>query len=183
MNKSLYFIALVPPEPFRQQAWEMKVYFREEYHSKASMNTPAHITLHAPFKLKQEDGEAELERVLRELASDFKPFEVRLKNYGAFRPRVIFIDIEKEPALERLQKAVVEQVMPHAEAEKGRQESSFHPHMTLAFRDLSKDDFHRAWKEYKHKELSYSWEVQGFVLLKHNGKYWEEYRQLRLQQD
>jgi 2'-5' RNA ligase len=183
LNKSLYFIALVPPEPFRQQAWEMKEHFREEYQSKASMNSPPHITLHPPFKLKQEGAEEKLEQALQELASGFKPFEARLKNYGAFKPRVIFIDVEKEPAMEKLQKRVVERVMPHAEAEKKRAEPAFHPHMTLAFRDLSKDNFHRAWKEYESKELSYSWEVSQFVLLKHNGKHWEEHRQFSLRHD
>jgi 2'-5' RNA ligase len=183
LNKPLYFIALVPPEPFRQQAWEMKEHFREEYQSKASMNSPPHITLHPPFKLKQEGAEEKLEQALQELASGFKPFEARLKNYGGFKPRVIFIDVEKEPAMEKLQKAVVERVMPYAEAEKKRAEPAFHPHMTLAFRDLSKDNFHRAWKEYESKELSYSWEVSQFVLLKHNGKHWEEHRQFSLRHD
>lgn len=173
---TLYFIALIPPEPFRQKAWEMKEHFRDMYNSKASLNSPPHITMHPPFKLKQEEGEKELEQALRQVASDFEPFEAHLKNYGAFPPRVLFIDVEKAPAMEKLQQAIRKQVVALAVEEKKGQETSFHPHMTLAFRDLSKASFHRAWKEYQAKELQCSWEVRRFTLLKHNGKYWEEYR-------
>ena len=159
----------------------MKEHFRDAYESKASMNSPPHITLHPPFKLKKEDGEKELEGALRQVASEREPFEARLKDYGAFRPRVIFIDVEKEPAMEKLQKAILEQVVKLAEEEKKRPDHSFHPHMTLAFRDLSKANFHRAWKEFQSKELDYSWEVRQFTLLKHNGKHWEEYRHFSLE--
>ena len=181
MSKPLYFIALIPPEPFRQKAWEMKEHFRDTYHSKASMNSPPHITLHPPFKLKQEKEEKDLEQALQKLASDFRPFEAKLQDYGAFAPRVIFIDVEKEPAMEKLQKEIMEQVVERAEEEKKRPDHSFHPHMTLAFRDLSKPNFHRAWKEYQSKELSYSWEVRQFTLLKHNGRHWEEHRHFSLE--
>ncbi len=180
-KQPLFFAALVPPKPFRQQAWEMKEYFRDEYHSKASMNSPPHITLHPPFKLEQGISEEELLQVLEEVASGCKPFEVRLKGFGAFRPRVIFIGVEKQPPMEMLQQAVVEGVRPLAQAEKKRPEPSFHPHMTLAFRDLSKANFQRAWQEYEPKKLSYSWEVTHFVLLKHNGKHWNEHQFFKLQ--
>lgn len=182
MSKSpLFFIALIPPEPFRQKAWEMKEHFRDEYESKASLNSPPHITLHPPFKLKQGEEEKELEQALGQVASDFEPFEARLKDFGAFPPRVLFIDVEKEHAMEKLQKAIMKQVVELAAEEKKRPDHSFHPHMTLAFRDLSKANFHRAWKEYQGRELRYSWQVRQFTLLKHNGKNWEEHRQFSLQ--
>lgn len=179
--KPLYFVALIPPEPFRQQGLEMKEHFRDTYESKASLNSPPHITLHPPFKLKEGEGEEELEQRLGQVAADFSPFEVSLKDYGAFSPRVIYIDVEEQPEMEKLQKAVMKQVVELAEEEKKRPDHPFHPHMTLAFRDLTKPNFRRAWQEYKDKELSYRWEARQFTLLKHNGKNWDEYRQFSLE--
>ena len=46
----LYFIAIVPPSPIYEEAFEQKVYFKTKYNSKASLNSPPHITLHMPFK-------------------------------------------------------------------------------------------------------------------------------------
>ncbi|MBK5277935.1 MAG: 2'-5' RNA ligase family protein, partial [Bacteroidia bacterium] len=49
----------------------------------------------------------------------------------------------------------------------------FHPHLTLAFRDLKKPMFEKAWEEFKSKEYSESFAAKHFTLLKHNGKVWE----------
>ncbi|MEO0331724.1 MAG: 2'-5' RNA ligase family protein, partial [Bacteroidota bacterium] len=86
---SLYFIALLPPKPFRQLAWKWKEYFRDHYQSKASLNSPPHITLHMPFKLQPEE-EPELINTLQSVAENVSPFTVELEGFGAFPPRVIF---------------------------------------------------------------------------------------------
>lgn len=178
-KKSLYFIALVPPEPFREQAWKLKEYFRDHYNSKASLNSPPHITLCPPFNLTS--PEDELVKALRKKGAEFTPFEACLQNFGAFPPRVIFIDVMPQPKMEELQGEVKQLVKNFAEKDSRLEEDRpFHPHMTLAFRDLDKQQFKAGWKEFNERELSYCWLVEEFTLLRHNGRHWEEAQQIAL---
>lgn len=178
-KNTLYFIAVIPPEPFRREAWELKEHMRDKYRSKASLNSPPHITLYPPFKLEKE--EEALINDLKQQAAIIEPFRVQLKDFGAFPPRVIFIDVQEQPALHKLQKAISKCLDDYVQEEGGKKEERpYHPHMTLAFRDLSKPYFKEAWKEFNERELSYSWQVDEFTLLRHNGKKWEEYQQFPL---
>ncbi len=178
-NKPLYFISLIPPEPFREQAWKLKEYFRDTYNSKASLNSPPHITLCPPFVLSS--TEEELVEALTQKAEGFNPFEVCLQNFGAFPPRVIYIDVEPQPVMNVLQTELKRLVPRFAEKDnRWKTEGSYHPHMTLAFRDLEKQQFREAWKEFNERELSYCWLAESFTLLRHNGKHWEEKQQIEL---
>jgi 2'-5' RNA ligase len=48
----------------------------------------------------------------------------------------------------------------------------FHPHITLAFRDLKKTMFEAAWNEFKEKSFQTSFVMNAIDLLKHDGKCW-----------
>jgi 2'-5' RNA ligase len=177
---SLYFIALIPPEPFRQNSWRWKEYFRDRYQSKASLNSPPHITLHMPFKLKTW-REAELAEKVQDLARTFSPFTVELEGFGAFPPRVIYIDVVKSAELERLQRALNRQMKVAFQVFNANyQDRPFRPHLTLAFRDLKKAQFREAWAEFQHKEVRYTWEASHFTLLKHDGYRWQTWRNISL---
>ena len=177
-QKPLYFIALVPPEPFKESAWKLKEHFRDRYKSKASLNSPPHITLCPPFILSTK--EEELVKALKEKAAGHHPFEVCLQNFGAFPPRVIYIDVDQQPKMSELQAELMGLVPQFAAKESRFDTRPFHPHMTLAFRDLSKQQYRAAWDEFKERELSYCWLAEEFTLLRHNGNRWEEKEQIRL---
>src|SRR3954471_9213105 len=88
----LYFIALIPPSPIYDEAIEQKNYFKENYNSKASLNSPPHITMHMPFRWK-EQKEKELASAIEQFVKNFDPIKVCLDNFSAFAPRVIFINV------------------------------------------------------------------------------------------
>jgi 2'-5' RNA ligase len=48
----------------------------------------------------------------------------------------------------------------------------FHPHITIAFRDLKKPTFYKAWEEYKSKTFSADFICNSFSLLKHQKDEW-----------
>jgi 2'-5' RNA ligase len=56
----------------------------------------------------------------------------------------------------------------------------YHPHMTLAFRDLRKSDFSKAWSDFSTKDLRVDFKVDGVTLLRHSGKEWVPHHELRL---
>jgi 2'-5' RNA ligase len=52
-------------------------------------------------------------------------------------------------------------------------DQAFSPHITVAFRDLKKDQFYTLWEEYKNKYFNESFHAEGLTLFKHNGEKWE----------
>ena len=145
---SLYFIALIPPIPFFEEAQALKEYFRDQYQSKASLNSPPHITLHMPFQWK-EAKEEKLVKPLSEFSSGKKPFALSFNGFSCFAPRVIYIDIKPCKSLTVLQQELhrfckIELNLFNAQY----RDLPFHPHLTLAFRDLKKDQFPNAWQEF-----------------------------------
>lgn len=174
VEENLYFISLIPTEPLRSEAWSLKEHMRDVYGSKAALNSPAHITLHMPFELKQNRERAVVE-ALQELAEGYNSFQVEVDGFGAFPPRVLFLHIVPNDMLSRLQSDVHESMKRgfnifNADYKK----RPFHPHMTLAFRDLKKSAFEEAWFTLKEKEFKAGWLAPGITLLKHDGRQWQE---------
>lgn len=179
-SEILYFIAIVPPEPVYGEALALKYHFKDAYRSKAALNSPPHITLHMPFKWK-EDRENELINNLESFSLTQNQFEIRLTNFSSFEPRVIFIDVTKDEKLESLQKQLkrfckVTLNLFNADYK----ELAYHPHLTLAFRDLKKPEFYKAWEEFKEKKFEAKFDVDSIVLLKHDGREWKIFKQLPL---
>jgi 2'-5' RNA ligase len=181
-SENLYFIAIIPPEPIYGEALALKQNFKDQYNSKAALNSPPHITLHMPFKWR-ESKETRLLDGLEEFSAKQNSFEIRLNNFSAFEPRVIFVDVIKDEKLELLQKQLkrfckVELNLFNADYK----EFAYHPHLTLAFRDLKKPEFYKAWEEFKEKKFEATFDVDSIALLKHDGKEWRAFKELHFQQ-
>jgi len=179
---ALYFIAIIPPAPVYDEALNLKHHFKEYYQSKASLNSPPHITLHMPFEWKEEK-EPELVKTFHQFSPGIKPFTLRLQGFGAFPPRVLFIDVVKNNILEELHLKLHQYCKKNLNVFNANyKDKGFHPHLTLAFRDLKKPMFAKAWEEFEHKRYSGEFEVENFVLLKHNGKIWEIFQEFPLKE-
>lgn len=177
----LYFIALIPPSPIYDEALEQKNYFKENYNSKASLNSPPHITMHMPFRWK-EKKEKELVSAMEEFVRNFDPIKVCLDNFSAFPPRVIFINVVKSEALDQLQKNIQKFCKKEFNLFNANyKEQPFHPHLTLAFRDLKKPNFKKAWDEFAQKEYKAEFIADKLALLKHNGKIWQVFKEFNLE--
>lgn len=179
-SEQLYFIAIIPPEPVYSEAHQLKQYFNDHYNSKAALNSPPHITLHMPFKWKEAKEKILIDK-LQTFASTRKSFEMKLNNFSAFEPRVIFIDVIKDDNLESLQKQLkrfckIELNLFNADYK----EFAFHPHLTLAFRDLKKPEFYKAWEEFKDKKFEANFTANSITLLKHDGQQWNVFKNLSL---
>lgn len=169
----LYFIAIIPPLPIYDEAQSMKEYFRDKYQSKASLNSPPHITLHMPFQWKEKKEEKLIDELTR-FSLTCKSFILSLNNYSCFEPRVIFIDVKYSEELAEMQKQLHAFCKRNLNVFNDRHLGQpYHPHLTLAFRDLKKDKFDIAWEELKSKTYARDFSVNEIFLLKHPGKRWE----------
>jgi len=176
-NTKLYFIGIIPPKDSYDGACDLKHYFKECYNSKASLNSPPHITLHMPFQWKEEK-ENELIEKLETFSANIKNFNLQLSNFGSFPPRVIFIHVVPNEELSDLHKSLYRFAKRELNLFNANyKDLPFHPHITLAFRDLKKPMFVKAWEEFQTKEFKYQFNVDHFALLKHDGKTWEVYKE------
>lgn len=176
-SKRLFFIALLPPTEIQQEITEIKQHFAKVYESRAALRSPPHITLQPPFKWEMENVEV-LENSLQDFVATQGLIPVTLLGFGAFPPRVIYIKPLKTPELMAIQKAL----MNHLKTSLGLVDKvsatrPFSPHLTVAFRDLTKPNFRDAWQQYEHKELHFEFVAPQLTLLLHNGKCWEIYQE------
>jgi len=177
----MYFIALVAPEDINRQALKWKHYMRDHYGCTVALRSPAHITLIPPFWMN-ELQEDELLRDVGAFANEHSPLEIRLKNFDAFKPRVIFAHVEVSDQLRQM-KLSLEKFL----AEKNRypfkkETRPFHPHLTIANRDLRKKDFHAAFEHFSKIDYETSFAVTGISILKHTGDQWSVRHNLPLNQ-
>jgi 2'-5' RNA ligase len=150
-----------------------KNFFNTNYQSKASLNSPPHITLHMPFKLR-EDREYILKEKIDEIATHNDLFSLGLNGFGQFQKRVIYVHVETNDDLTNLfleiRKVMKINFNIYNADYKNR---GFNPHITLAFRDLKKEAFKEVWPDFENVEYKKTIDVNNLCLLKHNGQYWD----------
>lgn len=166
-----YFIAIVPPEPLLSEIQKIKQSIFENHQTKGALRSPGHITLHMPFSF-EESKEGKLIDCLSEFQFN-SSFSITLNNYSCFEPRVVFINVNEQTQLTELQKQVVNHVKKKLNLfNQSDDMRGFHPHVTVAFRDLKKPVFYKLWEEYKTKSFSENFICNSFSLLKHQGDEW-----------
>lgn len=170
---SRFFIALLPPQVMQDQANEIKQYFADRYASRGAQNSPPHITLQPPFEWQMNEL-PQLEQALQDFGIQQAPIPITLDGFAAFPPRVIFIDVPRSPGLLTLQAELTAFLESHLgiidQRAKGRE---FTPHLTVAFRDLTKANFKLAWQEFQERSLHFEWVAAELNLLIHSGRCWQ----------
>jgi 2'-5' RNA ligase len=168
----MYFIALVLPAYLNDKILVWKNFMQERYNCKVGLKSPAHITLIPPFWM-EENKEAALFYEANSLANNFVPFIIKTKNFSAFKPRTIFIDVEKNEELNTIKAAVDDFFKLNTEYKIKIDSRPFHPHITIATRDLFKKSFYEAWPVFEKIEFMAEWKINALSILRHNKKNWD----------
>ncbi len=171
-----YLIALIPHIELRKRIKVLKTEMKERFNAARALRSPAHITLQMPFKSSGKE-EPHLIKTLQAFAANQKRFIVRLSGVDCFSPKVIFVKvIDHAPII-----AVHAQLKKVLTDKMGFKENAITqnilPHMTIASRDLSVEAFNEAWVEFEKREFEASFLTKSLFLLKHNGKFWQIYRE------
>ncbi|HEX8562826.1 MAG TPA: 2'-5' RNA ligase family protein [Flavobacterium sp.] len=168
----LFFIAIVPPADISADITAFKQHFAEEFGSVAALKSPPHITIVPPFRVTPEKI-PELKQWFDDFPLQHHPVEIYLSGFGAFfnKQPVVFVNPVLTPDLELLYVKCSE-ASKHITALPASQRP-FHPHVTIGFKDLSPQQFEKAWKIYKNKSYSARFTSNELVLLQHSGKQWE----------
>ena len=169
---NMYFVALVAPPEINEDVLKWKNFFKEKFGCTIALKSPAHITLIPPFWMKEE-LEPDLIVSIEEFSKTKKKFEVELKDFAAFKPRVIYVDVIKNEKLNDIHGSLNEFILSQNKYPVKKEDRPFHPHVTLATRDLYKKPFNEAWEVFSVKKYEAQWLVNGISLLRHNKKNWD----------
>ena len=169
---NMYFVALVAPKEIDQQVLKWKNYFKEHFKCIVALKSPAHITIIPPFWMNEE-LENDLINSIREFSVTKTKFEITLQNFAVFQPKVIFVDVVKSEVLNGLYRSFADFILGQNKFPVKKDDRPFHPHVTLATRDLYKKAFHEAWEVFSVKKYETAWLVNGISLLRHNKKNWD----------
>ena len=174
-KESIYFIAIIPPQDISEIITSFRLDFADRFRSKAALRVIPHITLKAPFKLRAEQQE-DLRRWFKALSFPAGSFQIELNGFGVFRKKrypVVFVTPVLGSQLSSMQAELISSFrtsFPRIEIT--AQEMDFHPHITIAYRDLAYASFLEAWKEYEKKEYAHTFQVDHLSLLQHDGRVW-----------
>ncbi|MGY6522139.1 MAG: 2'-5' RNA ligase family protein [Mongoliitalea sp.] len=167
MAKSIakYFIALVPEGTIQEEATQIKEVLKESFKIKYALKSPAHITIKMPFNWN-ELKEDKLALLLGDFFKNKQSFDLRLKGFDRFGKRVIFIAVKPSEKLEKLQQELGSFSKLILKLPLELSDTSFHPHMTIAFKDLKIPKFDDYWSFIKKQSFNHPFLVKEAALLK-----------------
>jgi 2'-5' RNA ligase len=172
----MYYAALVLPPELNAQILPMKEWMRERFGCTVGLKSPAHITLLPPFWM-QPSLEGDFRDEMDAFAAMRFSFDICTRNFSAFRPRTLFIDVIVDEHLKNLKLACDAWFRQHTQYGTKHETRPFHPHITIATRDLPKSSFAEAWSHFEKKTFRECWRADAVSILKHNGRGWDVWHQ------
>lgn len=168
----MYFIAIVLPQLLNEKVLKYKQMMLDKYNCKVGLKSPAHITLVPPFWMEDEK-EQQLISDIDSLNNHLHPFLILTNNFSAFKPKTIFIAVAPNEQLNEIKKLTDEIFKDNLFYKIKIDARPFHPHITIATRDLFKKSFYEIWPWFEEKKFLEEWTAEGISILRHNKKNWD----------
>jgi 2'-5' RNA ligase len=168
----MYFLAHLLPAHLDEHILLIKQDLQQRFGCTVGLKSPAHITLVPPFWLEKNKA-PQLLPDLERLAASVTPFSLSTADFSSFGKRTFFIALAESAPLQGL-KAVADAIFTGNDFYGLKKENRpFHPHITLATRDIKPAQFDEAWALYGHRLFDHHWQADSVSLLKHNRLRWE----------
>jgi 2'-5' RNA ligase len=162
---SMYYVAIVCSGEAGNKVLKHKQWMKEHFGCTVALKSPAHITLIPPFWM-EEAAEEQLKQVFQSFTSDVDEIIIQLSGFDHFSNRVLFVKTDNSAALQTIKK----QTELHFSQSFGNiikiDERPFHPHVTIANRDLRPGDFIKAWEYFSKLEFNENFLANTISLLK-----------------
>jgi 2'-5' RNA ligase len=180
--KSLYMIVIEPPAILRDKIERIRSEFAESYNCKAGLKNPVHVTLIPPFN-EDDDYEEELKSIIKSWAAKQKTFDLTIKGFDTFRKNgVIFLSVVPNKELKELHKGLATQLTRFLQPIL-KTNQPYHPHITIGYKDIPKDLFEQAVKDYMPRKFEEHFIVESLSFWKHEGKSWNTIASLPLERE
>lgn len=170
-KRTLNLLTLLPPAAIQTDILQFKKDIERRFGAVHAQKLPAHITLQRPFWVEKNKAQS-LKDALTQIAAPFPFFEVRLKDFGCFPPRVIYVHIDNDAAVRDLHAHLAENLSISLFHKPDEKQLQITPHITLATRDLPEHSFEAAWKLFKDRKYTATFTAEAISLFQHDGKVW-----------
>lgn len=168
----MYYLALVAPDEIDRQIMIWKNRMKDLYQAVIALRSPAHSTLIPPFWMDA-GLEEELKKSIHSFSKNNHSSVIELNGFSCFKPSVIFVDVVHNPWLTNLKSELEDSLIAQKLFSLKKDNRLFHPHITIATRDLHKKQFEEAWTYFENKKYTAKWKPEGISLLRHNKKNWD----------
>jgi 2'-5' RNA ligase len=168
---SMYFAAIVCPSPIEEKVLHFKHWMKNQFGCLVAMRSPAHITLIPPFWL-DEIRETELLQTLQSFTSVMDELEIQLEDFSHFGKKVLYVHVKENSALEEVKFQAENYFMQSFGDVIKKDDHVFHPHVTIANRDLKPGDFEKAWQHFSIKAFNQTFRANIISVLKFSQGKW-----------
>lgn len=172
VTHAMYFVAIMCPPGLDQHVLQFKYWMREQFGCVVALRSPAHITIIPPFWLNL-NVERKLQETLQAFGRDRNELIIQLDGFSTFGKRVLFIRVLENPELEEIKR----QAEQHFAGTFGnlipKDDRPFHPHITIANRDLKPGDLEKAWLHFSDKNCKENFSSKTISLLKLTEANWK----------
>lgn len=175
-----YFLAIVPEGEIQQAATTLKLELKAKLNIKYSLKSPAHITLKMPFSFNEAKEKLLIDK-LSNFLSTKKSFKIRVGGTDRFGKRVIFWKIQADSQLFELQVDLKNFCKKELNLVDELSDRNYHPHMTIAFKDVKERDFEDVLNLVSKNQVSRYYQVNELILLKKLEGRWTNYSVFDLQ--
>lgn len=169
---ALYYIAAICPEDINVQVNVFKQYMQEKYGSRAAQKSPAHLTIVPPFK-----AEEDMEKQLRDFVDTYSfgmiPFDIQLKNFEHFGTHVLFVDVVENESLKAMEQDINTQFSSEFPSIIFRTRPEFHPHVTIATRDIPEHRFEEIWAHFQQQQMDAVYPCKALSVMKLTRGIWQ----------
>ncbi len=164
-EKKMYYVTLLCPLAIDEQIDIYKQAVKSNFACEVAAKSPAHITLITPFFLS-DSKYMELTQKLEEFESIITEVDVNIEGFNFFGKRVIFADVHVNDNLAALQEQVENYLKNSGFPFIREAKKPYHPHVTIATRDLKEEDFDAAWSMFEGKSFSASFSTNAIHIMK-----------------
>lgn len=168
----MYYVALLCPPDADRQVQTFKIWMKEQFGCTVAMKSPAHITLVPPFWL-EEEREKELLDTFSTFRDKTDEITIILNGFDHFGKRVLFVRVDDNPALTGLKSHAEDHLIKAFHKKIKIDIRPFHPHVTIANRDMKPGHFIKAWEYFSAKAFSCSFQTKQISLLKLSLAKWQ----------
>lgn len=163
--KKMYFIAIYPSQKIIDEVKVFQKDLASNFNNSKALKNDAHITLLPPFE-RELTMENDIHVAFDKIDTHISPFEIKLNGFGSFpnpNSPVLFVQPEENESLKHLFLNIKEIFTFN--------KRPFNPHMTIGYRDLTFDNYLKAWEIYREKKFKTKFTVDKIFLLRHDGKW------------
>lgn len=174
-----YFLAIVPEGEFQDQVTRLKLDIREKFQSKYALKSPAHVTVKMPFGYN-EAKESQLIAMLEGFMGRYNQMSLKIKGVKTFGNRVIYLGVDADKDLFDFQSELKTFCKKELNLVDELSDRNYHPHMTIAFKDIKKTQFQDIFQFAANDNLKKDMLVKKIFLLKKLEGKWVVWRKVPL---